>query len=58
MKPTSWLTTIAIAGTLAVSAPMILPAINGTDLQASAQEMMSQSEIAKIAALKDRKSVV
>lgn len=54
MKPTSWLTTIAIAGVLAVSAPIILPTINSTPLQASAQDMMGQSEIAKIAALKGK----
>jgi len=54
MKPTSWLTTIAIAGVLAISAPIILPTINSTSLQASAQDMMGQSEIAKIAALKGK----
>jgi hypothetical protein len=54
MKPTSWLTTIAIAGFLAVSAPIVLPTINSTSLQAFAQDTMGQSEIAKIAALKGK----
>ncbi len=54
MKSTSWLTTIAIAGWLAVSSPVILPAINRTSLQASAQDAMGQSEIAKISAVKGK----
>ncbi len=54
MKSTSWLTTIAIAGFLAVSAPIILPSINHTSLQASAQDAMGQSEITKILAVKGK----
>jgi hypothetical protein len=54
MKPTSWLTTIAIAGFLAVSSPGILSTINGTSLQASAQEMMGQGKIAQILANKGK----
>lgn len=54
MKPTSWLTTIAIAGFLAASSPVILSTINSTSLQASAQEMMGQGKIAQILANKGK----
>ena len=54
MKPTAWLTTIAIAGFLAVSIPIVLPTINSTSLQASAQDAMGQSEIANIIAVKGK----
>ncbi len=54
MKSTSWLTSIAIAGFLAVASPVILPTINGTPLQASAQEMMDQDKIAQIVAVKGK----
>jgi hypothetical protein len=40
MNPTSWLTTIAIVGFVAVSAPIILPTISSTPLQASAGSVL------------------
>jgi hypothetical protein len=54
MRPISWLTTVAIAGFLAVSSPIVLPVLNNAPLQASAQEMANQSKIARILALKGK----
>jgi hypothetical protein len=53
MKSTAWLTTTAVVGILTVASPVILPAINGTSLQALAQGTANQ-KIAQIVALKGK----
>ncbi len=54
MKSTSWLTTLAIAGILAIASPIVLPIVNNSSLQASAQEPTSQDKIDQILALKGK----
>ncbi len=54
MKSTSLLTTIAIAGLLTVSSPVIAFTIDSTSLQASAQELTSQNKIDQIVAVKGK----